>query len=48
MLTQDYFKFDPEILEKFFELCYDFTRYEKNLVDVLSKIVCLKERKVLK
>ena len=46
MLTHDYFKFDPEILSKFLELCYDFTRYEKNLIGVLSKILYLKERNV--
>jgi len=44
MLEQDCFKFDPIILTEFLVLCYEFSRYEKNLVDVLSKILFLKER----
>lgn len=36
MMTYDYFKFDPEILAKFLELCYDFHKQEKNLLDVVA------------
>lgn len=48
LLEQDCFKFDPLVLIEFLELCYDFSRYEKNLVDVLSKILFLKEKELVK